>query len=182
MHTTRRFTISVVLLAAMVALAAGSARADEKEKELLATLRSAPPAEKAITCKLLAVHGSEESVPDLARLLADEQLASWARIALEAIPGPAADEALRKALDSLQGNLLVGTINSIGVRRDAQAVDALSGRLQDKDADVASAAAVALGLIGNSAATKALRASLANAPAGVRSAVAEGCVLCANEC
>jgi len=41
-----------------------------------------------------------------------------------------------------------GAINSIGVRRDAKAVEILSGRLEDKDPDVASAAAVALVSIG----------------------------------
>ena len=81
--------------------------------------------------------------------------------------------------ESLKGRLLVGTINSIGVRRDAGAVEPLTGHLKDQDADVASAAAVALGRIGNAAATKALRESLAGAPAKVRSAVAEGCILCA---
>ncbi|MCH7687868.1 MAG: HEAT repeat domain-containing protein, partial [Planctomycetes bacterium] len=85
----------------------------------------------------------------------------------------------RKATGSLKGKFLVGTINSIGVRRDADAVDLLTTRLQDKDAEVASAAAVALGRIGNSAATKSLRDMLAVAPVKVRSAVAEGCVLCA---
>jgi HEAT repeat protein len=55
----------------------------------------------------------------------------------------------------------------------------LTKQLQAKEADVASAAAVALGRIGNADATKVLRGSLAEAPAGVRSAVAEGCVLCA---
>src|SRR5262249_34018076 len=70
-------------------------------------------------------------------------------------------------------------INSIGVRQDAAAVELLSSRLQDPDAETASAAAVALGRIGNSAAAKALQASLAGAPVPVRTAVAEGCVLCA---
>src|SRR5262249_46159509 len=83
------------------------------------------------------------------------------------------------ASESLQGRLLVGVINSIGVRRDAAAVDRLSARLDDKDAEVASAAAVALGNIGNSAAAKSLRPKLASAPVVVRSAIAEGCVLCA---
>ena len=118
-------------------------------------------------------------MPDLAKLLSDPQLSSWARIALEAIPGPAADEALRTAAYSLEGRVLVGTINSIGVRRDVNAVDQLTGRLQDKDPEVAAAAAVALGRIGTSAAAKALRRSLAAAPANIRSAIAEGCVLCA---
>ena len=58
-------------------------------------------------------------------------------------------------------------------------VEGLIARLQDKDAEVASAAAVALGRIGNAAAAKSLRGMLATAPIKVRSAVAEGCVLCA---
>lgn len=192
MHQTRLIRRSVVLLAAFVALAIVSApviltRAasaqnanPDKEAEFIAVLRSdAPGAEKAIACKQLAIYGSSDAVVYLARLLPDEKLASWARTALEVIPGPEADEALRKATDSLQGNLLIGTINSIGFRRDAGAVTLLISRLPDPDAEVASAAAVALGHIGNAAATKSLRQALATAPVKVRSAVAEGCVLCA---
>ncbi|HUY89161.1 MAG TPA: HEAT repeat domain-containing protein [Pirellulales bacterium] len=168
----------------MTALAVRAADApkasSDKEPELIALLRSdAPKAEKALACKRLAVYGSSEAVGELAKLLGDEQLASWARIALEAIPGAAADEALRKAQDGLQGKLLVGVINSIGVRRDAKAAEALAKRLQDKDVEVASAAAAALGRIANDAATKSLRQSLAGAPAKVRSAIAAGLVLCA---
>ncbi len=177
----------VFCLAALFVMAASSLQAEdgsntspEPEKELLAILRSdAPAAEKAITCKRLAIHGSSAAVPDLAQLLSDVQLASWARIALEAIPGEASNEALRSATDSLQGILLVGTINSIGVRRDTQAVNLLTAHLQNKDGQVASAAAVALGRIGNTAATQSLRKSLAVGPMKVRSAVAQGCILCA---
>jgi len=180
MYTIRQFTGSVVYLAALIVVFASSAWADEREGELLAILRSdAPAAEKAITCKLLAIHGSPEAVADLAKLLPNAQLSSWARIAIEAIPGPASDEALRNAAQSLQGRLLIGAINSIGVRRDANAIELLTARLQDSDAQVASAAAVALGRIGGGAATKTLLTALAAAPVGVRSAVAEGCVLCA---
>jgi HEAT repeat protein len=186
-NLTRNFYRYAVLLAALVVVAATSARgfdgpdaSPEQEKELLTLLRSeAPPAEKAIACKKLAIYGSAASVPDLAKLLPNPQLSSWARIALEAIPGEASNDALREAAASLEGRLLIGMINSIGVRQDAKAVDLLTTKLQDPDAEVASAAAVALGHIGNNAATKSLRAALAGAPAKVRSAVAEGCVLCA---
>lgn len=175
------FLLVLVTLAVTVARAADSS--SEKERELIAVLRSdAPPAEKALACKNLAVHGSSDAVPDLARLLSDEQLASWSRIALEAIPGAAADEALSKAIDSLQGRLLLGVINSLGVRRAAVAVAPLISRLQDPDAEIASASAVALGRIGGADATKALRGALSSAPKTVRSAVAEGCVLCAERC
>ena len=186
MRLTQRFARSVLVAALLMAVVTSARAADgfkaspEIEKEQIAVLRSdAPPQDKAIACKKLAVDGSSECVGDLAKLLSDPQLASWSRIALEAIPGSAPDEALRKATDSLEGNLLVGVLNSIGVRRDAGSVETLTKRLSDKDDEVASAAAVALGKIGNAAAEKVLRPALTNGPAKVRSAVAEGCVLCA---
>jgi len=168
--------LCVLALGQQPAVAADAA----KERELIALLKSnANPADKAIACKRLAIYGSAEAVPALAPLLADEHLASWARIALEAIPGPAADEALRQAVPKLHGLLLVGTINSIGVRHDPKAVDLLVPKLADADAQVASAAAVALGHIGGSRPAKALTKSLAKAPEAVRGAVAEGCIRCA---
>ena len=60
----------------------------EEEQPLIDLLQSdAPKADKAITCKKLAMWGSEKSVPALAALLPDPELSSWARIALEVIPG-----------------------------------------------------------------------------------------------
>jgi HEAT repeat protein len=178
MHKTRHYLIALLASLMLVPLARG-AEPSAREHELIGLLRSGAPAEKAVTCKQLAIHGTRAAVPELAKLLSDEQLASWSRIALEAIPDKEADDALRNATHSLQGKLLVGVINSIGVRRDAAAIETLASRLQDPDAEVASAAAVALGHIGTPAAAKPLRAALAAAPVKVRSAVAEGCILCA---
>ena len=179
-------TFGLVLLLASSANAARFAapptgtRVDLDEQKLLTLLGSnAPDAEKAVACKKLAICGTKKSVPALAPLLADERFSSWARIALEAIPGPAADQALREAMGKLEGRLLVGIINSIGYRRDAKAVSALTKRLSDPNAEVASAAAVALGRIGDSKCAKALTRALATAPTGVQSAVATGCILCA---
>ena len=183
----RRLSFGVVFLSSYIAIAFATSRIGlsqvitmEKESDLIGVLKSdSPPGDKAIACKRLAIYGSAEAAPELAKLLSDDSLASWARIALEAIPGSKVDEALRKASETLQGRLLIGTINSIGVRRDAGAVETMNNRLKDKDADVASAAAVALGRIGNSAATQILRKAIVSSPVNVRSAVAEGCVLCA---
>ena len=178
-------TLSILGLTLAVAIPSvrgfdGPEASPEREQEFLTVLRSeAPSGDKAIACKNLAIYGSSAAVADLAKLLPDAQLSSWARIALESIPGPEADEALRTATDSLEGRLLVGVINSIGVRRDANSVEALVPRLQHADAEVASAAAVALGRIGNAAAADSLRSALAAAPANVRTSIAEGCVLCA---
>lgn len=167
-------------LVASPSRAADAESSADKERTLIAVLQSgAPPEDKAITCKKLAVYGSKAAVSALAPLLLDKDLNSWARIALEAIPGSEADKALRDALGKTQGQLLVGVMNSIGVRRDAKAVSALSKKLTDADAEVASAAAAALGRIGGKQAAQALEKSLSRAPQGVISEVAEGCVRCA---
>src|SRR5258706_7645289 len=177
---------ALAALRAMADVSIGNAPPDtikgspaEKQRQLIAILKSdAKPAEKAVACKRLAVYGTKDAVPALAPLLADERLASWARIALEAIPGSAPDAALLTAAGKLQGKLLVGTINSIGVRRDAGAVGMLTGKLKDADVEVACAAAVALGHIGGAKAFKTLMQFLTASPPETRSAVAQGCILC----
>lgn len=172
-------TIAALALAAAPAAAAAQ---DDREKKLIEVLKSdAPPQEKAIPCKQLALCGTKEAVPALAPLLADEKLASWARIALEAIPDPAADAALREAMGKLKGRLLVGVVNSIGVRRDAAAVEGLVKVLKGNEAEPASAAAEALGRIGGPAAAQALRAALSGPEPAVRSSAAYGLVLCAEK-
>ncbi|MFM8577363.1 MAG: HEAT repeat domain-containing protein [Planctomycetaceae bacterium] len=149
------------------------------EAELIAVLRSeAAEGDKAITCKKLAVKGSKDAVGDLAKLLSHERLASWARIPLEAIPGPEADEALRTAAGTLSGRLLVGVINSIGVRRDAAATDMLAGKLGDADPEVAAAAAAALGKIGTPEAAALLTKNMADASPRLDD-VAQAAIVCA---
>ncbi len=158
---------------------AGASPDAARAREALAVLQTGTPAQKALGCKQLAIHGDATAVPALAALLDDPQLAAWARIALEAIPDRAADRALRDAAARLRGPLLVGVINSIGVRRDAAAVALLSQKLRDADPEVASAAAIALGHIGGRRAAAALQKTLATAPPPVADEVARGCVLCA---
>ncbi len=178
MRITQYSFVFAVLLAVMPL---GAAEQSDSAS-LLATLKSdAPKAEKAMACKRLAVLGGEEAVPALTPLLEDAELASWARIALEAIPGPAADKVLRDALAKVDGRLLIGVVNSIGVRRDRQAIGNLVSLLKAHDGDVAAAAAVSLGKIGGGDAIQGLEAALADAPGAVRSAIAEGYVLCAEQ-
>ncbi len=178
-----RYLLPVALsVAVIISLTTPTTSVAEEEQPLIDLLKSdAPKADKAITCKKLVIWGSGKSVPALAALLPDPELSSWARIALEALPDPAADEALREAMGKLEGRILIGVINSIGVRKDAKAVDGLVERMQGSDVDVAGAAAAALGRIGNDRATAALQKALADAPDAVRSDVAEGCILCAEK-
>lgn len=173
-----------VAIVAILGILAPAARAadgrTDKEKAAIAVLRGASPeADKALACKQLAIHGSADAVPDLAKLLGDARLASWARIALESIPGDEAGAALRASAAGLSGDLLVGAINSLGVRRDAAALEVLSQRLRGDDAAAAEAAAVALGRLGTQAAASALEQALPRASGSLQSAVAEGLVLAA---
>ncbi len=152
------------------------------EAQLLTVLASGTKPEKAIACKQLAIWGTKDAAPALAPLLLDPELASWARIALEALPGPLADDVLRDALGKLQGRQLAGVINSIAVRRDAKAVDALIAKLKDADANVVSCTGAALGRIGGDAAAAALEQALTGATPALRAAGAEGCISCAESC
>jgi len=102
---------------------------------------------KAKACQRLAVVGNHFTVGAIAPLLADPQLAHYARFALEPAPAPAADQALREAAGRLKGRLLVGVINSIGMRRDPEAIPLLGRLVNDADPEVARAAVEALARI-----------------------------------
>jgi HEAT repeat protein len=130
------------------------------EDRLLAVLASAAPAyEKAAACRELKLAGTEKSIPALAALLTDEKLSQEARIALESMPYPAAGAALREAVGKTSGLARAGVIDSLGQRRDAQAVPLLAPLLADKDANVQAAAALALGKIGTEEAASKLWAA-----------------------
>jgi len=79
----------------------------------------------AFLCQMLALIGSAKSVPVLAPLLRDPKSAEAARYALESIPGPEADSALRDALGALSGAAKAGVIGSLAVRGDVAARPAL---------------------------------------------------------
>jgi len=149
----------------------------EEEQKLIAVLKSdGLEYDKDTACRRLAAIGTKAAVPALAALLSDEHLCDVARYGLETIPDPAVDETLRGALGKLKGRQQIGVINSIGIRKDAGAVDGLVKRLGDADAGVAAACAAALGKIGGPEATPALLRALTGDPAVVRPAVGEACV------
>ncbi len=147
---------------------------------LLAMLKSNSLEQQDDACRQLAVFGTAAAVPALAALLDHEKLAHLARYALENLPDQAVDAAFLAALGKLQGPHLIGVINSIAVRRDAGAVSRLAELLEATDPAVASAAAIALGRIGNPAAGEALSKAL-DAPASPLSpALCEGGLACAD--
>ncbi|HUU10529.1 MAG TPA: HEAT repeat domain-containing protein [Phycisphaerae bacterium] len=142
--------------------------------QLLAVLRgNAPLPAKWDAARLLARTAPGSMAPALADLLGDPKVGDLARCALEAMPGPAADDALRAALPGLKGTPLVGAIQSIGVRRDAKAVEPLAHLLAGADAEAASAAAFALGRIASAPAAQALAKAEGTAPPSLKGAIQE---------
>jgi len=128
------------------------------EGRLLAVLKSPKTTKdaKRYICRWLTMVGSAECIPAVAALLTDEDLSHPARMALEPKADPAAGAALRAALPKVKGRLLAGVIGSIGVRRDAEAVEALTRLARDADPMIAGAAISALGEIGTEEAVRAL--------------------------
>jgi HEAT repeat protein len=98
---------------------------------------------------------------------------------VEPMPHPEAAAVLREALGRAQGRVLIGAINSLGVRKDEQAVEALVRLLAEKDPAVAGAAAAVLGKIGGRTATSALRAARLEAAPDVRAEIRPALLACA---
>jgi HEAT repeat protein len=138
-----------------------------------------PEFRKAKACQRIGELGAKEAVPALSALLGHEHLSTYARYGLEPIADPSALDALRAAMSRLNGNLLIGVINSIGKRRDAKAGPALARMIYGADAGVACAAAEALGSIGGASSMKELQAALPKTNGITRMAVADAALVCA---
>ncbi|MCO5053122.1 MAG: FG-GAP-like repeat-containing protein [Verrucomicrobiae bacterium] len=152
------------------------------ETALIEVLRSSANAvEKCNACAQLRVVGTAQSVPALAALLTNEAVAHAARYALEAIPGAEAGAALRTALGQTTGMFKVGVIQSLGHRRDPQALPLLAPLLADADAPITTAAAAALGELGGVEATAALKAAAAASTKEARLEIDEALLRCAEK-
>lgn len=139
-------------------------------------------ADKAMTCKKLAIYGDDECVDTVAKFLTDPELTSWARTTLESIGTPKAQSALIAAIDETEGLPLVGILNSLGVLQSPAAVQPLSKIVKvviEGDSLPAETAAVSLGKIGGEEAESALALALNDSRDAVRSAAAEGLILAA---
>jgi HEAT repeat protein len=176
--------LSILLLLSLPALA--TARADV-EQDLLRILRSAAsPVEKADAAARLRSVGTAQAVPALAALLHDQETAHAARHALEGIPAAEAGDALRQALvnsmyssGGLRFSDPAGLIDSLGWRGEAESVSWLPPFLLGTE-PAASAAATALGRIGNDEALAALEGALDKVKPETRPAVCEGLLRCAD--
>jgi len=149
--------------------------------ELVAVLNSAADLQtKAVACQQLAVVGEPAAVPALASLLADDQLADYARSALELIAVPAAGAALRQALAKLADRRLAGAIDSLGVRRELAAVPELCRLAAGAAAAAAAEALAALGKLATPEAMDCLRAMLQSPDDGRRLAAGHAALAAAD--
>ena len=150
------------------------------EDRLASLLASGTDDGKRFVCRQLWMAASRRSVPALAKLLADEKLSDAARYALERLADPAAGAALRDAVGKTNGRALVGVVNSIGHRRDKDAVGLLLPLLGSRDQAVADATAWSLGRIGGAEAAKALVGARGAASGKARRVLDDACLRCAD--
>ena len=171
----------LVKISDMIRDASGKPEMKAMEKQLDDFLKSdASYAAKDFVCRELSVAGTETSVPALASMLTDEKVSDIARYSLERIPGPAVDDALRKALPKAEGKTKIGIINTLGVRGDKKAVDALAKLTGDSNETVAVAAIAALGRIDDKGATDAIAKAKDKATGAIKTAALDAYLHCAD--
>ena len=152
------------------------------ETKALAVLASdAGIEEKANACDLLGRIGTAKAVPALAELLADEKLHDYARDGLERIADPAAGKALLDAAGTLEGNLRVGVITTLGDRGDAEAIPALSKIAKEGKGHDSGAALASLAQIASDDSVAAILDVLANGEAKAKAAAARAALLAAQK-
>jgi len=139
------------------------------------------PDSKRFILRQLSLIGTAKEVPTIAPLLTDKDLSDMARYAIERIPDPSADAAMRAALSKATPKQKIGLINSLGQRKDVTSVPALIPLLKDADAGAAAAAGAALGKIATPEACAAIAAARLAAPPAVKAVLDDSYLLCADE-
>lgn len=138
-----------------------AARKDLESKLAAVLATDVPRAAKDSVCRFLKTIGTAHSVEALAKLLHDEELSHMARHALQTNDTPEAVKALVGAIDKAPKKIKIGIISSLGARGTGVPIAPLAKALADKDAEISSAGALALGAIGSEEAVKALAAAKA---------------------
>ncbi|MBN2294715.1 MAG: HEAT repeat domain-containing protein [Pirellulales bacterium] len=148
------FALPIVL----VCLLAAPAFCADDAAALLKKIQSpeTPDVDRANAFEKIGDIAGDDAVAPLAGFLGDKKWSHYARYALQKMEGHQATEALLKSLGSLQGDLKLGVICSIGRRQDPIATAPLTKLLADTDAKLAESAAVALGWIATPDAAAAL--------------------------
>lgn len=117
---------------------------------------SEPLGARGYALEMISFVAGDESVPALARLLADPKVREMARWALVRVPGKAAPRALADALPHADSEFKAALITGLGVRRDMASAPAVRAALADENGAVRLAAIEALGHIPDPASEPAL--------------------------
>ncbi|MBI4626396.1 MAG: hypothetical protein HY736_24655 [Verrucomicrobia bacterium] len=110
-----------------------------------------PPATfeaRRFACQLLAIIGTDASLPAIAELLKNDETIGIAGLALGAQRSAKAIETLRNALPAARGQARLQLIGALGNHQDALSVENLASLARNGDAATANTAIVALGKIG----------------------------------
>ena len=135
---------------------------------------------RRFVCQQLSLIASGPQVPALTRLLADKDMSTHARLALERMPGSDALAALRAAAEPAVGLDLVGFVNSLGARRDSKAIPIFARALSSTDPAIAAAGIAALGELGMPGALTVLTEHESSVPEGQRTAFDRAMLRCAD--
>ena len=135
---------------------------------------------KDAVCRMLRLIGGDASVPVLQKMLAAPDTTDMARYALEKIPGDAAESALLDALRKTNGAVRLGVISSLADRKSGKAAAELGKLVLGPNADIATAATIALGRIGWKEAADILGKALGAAAPALKGTAASALLLCAD--
>lgn len=141
-------------------------------------------AAKEYVCRKLSLIGTAASVPALAALLPQKDHSHMARFALERIGAPEAAAALRKAAETVEGDLKIGMVSSLASRGDTASVPLLAGMLKhagmrEADRALAVATAEALGSLATPEAAQALAEAAGSTDPALAAAIVDARLECA---
>ncbi len=150
--------LTLTLSALFVWLLGAAAMGADDAAALLNAIQSAETldVDRANAFEKIGDIAGEDAAEPLAAFLGDKKWSHYARFALQKMKGQKVSEVLLKSVGTLEGDLKLGVIGTLGRRRDPVAVVPLAKLLGHADARVADSAAVALGWIGTTDAAAAL--------------------------
>jgi len=152
------------------------------EAKLLATLKTSKSVDtRRFICRQLRTIGTARSVPVLASLLGDAELTHGARYALGRIEDPKAAAALHAAMGRTSGKIRIGIIITLAKRGHTAALGNMVKLFGSSDKDVAQAAVRGVGILGGSAAAKALLRARPTSSGQLRKRIDDALFDCADE-
>ncbi|MBI9070273.1 MAG: HEAT repeat domain-containing protein [Melioribacteraceae bacterium] len=152
------------------------------EKKIIKTLELKTTSDcKQFLCEKLSIIGTEESVDILSKLSIDPETNNMARYALEKINSAKVDKLLIELLDETDVNIKIGSLNSLGKRKSACAVEEIKPFLEEENLDVFRAASASLGKIATVESASILKKSLENFSGKRRTIILDNYLLCADE-